>query len=498
MEHLALSDQPTGESSNEGPMESPGGPTDPREAFDAGRVYPVIPGRLAYAAHTDDEMTRLQIESHPSLFFFSDDHQELYEPFCDDFGPVNLSVVHSFCHELREIFNQKQLAKRQVVYYSSTDLAQRTNTAFLLAAYLMIDYDVTPDEAWAPFAAIGCTAETGFGSEGADKPAFAAYRDAAMGKSTYALSVLSCLKGLHKAKSLKWYSPVDFDHEGYDDLDDPAFADMHVLCPKFVAFKGPVRRKTCVGDGVYAFTPSHYAPLLRDGLSCETVVRLNEASSYDAGVFEREGLEHFDVHFDGNQDPPREVVDRFLAVCEGRQGRVGVHCMSGLGRTGTMVAVYMMKHYGFTAAESIGWLRIARPGSVIGTQQQYLERVEAAMRSGEWEAGWGMFVGAAMTPEELKAEQSESAAACGPVSGGGNSDKESGASTQSQGSDGDESGGKNSPGSGSGQDGVKCKASHPSQEGSSTPHSEIKSLLEEAGAGGMKWVASSGRAAQRS
>ena len=29
----------------------------------------------------------------------------------------------------------------------------------------------------------------------------------------------------------------------------------------------------------------------------------------------------------------------------------------------------MMKHYGFTANECIGWLRVARPGSVIGPQQ---------------------------------------------------------------------------------------------------------------------------------
>jgi hypothetical protein len=32
-----------------------------------------------------------------------------------------------------------------------------------------------------------------------------------------------------------------------------------------------------------------------------------------------------------------------------------------------------MKHYKFTAAEAIAWIRICRPGSIIGPQQNYLE-----------------------------------------------------------------------------------------------------------------------------
>lgn len=38
-----------------------------------------------------------------------------------------------------------------------------------------------------------------------------------------------------------------------------------------------------------------------------------------------------------------------------------------------------MKHYGFSAAEAIGWMRVCRPGSVIGPQQQYLKQMERAM-----------------------------------------------------------------------------------------------------------------------
>ena len=45
----------------------------------------------------------------------------------------------------------------------------------------------------------------------------------------------------------------------------------------------------------------------------------------------------------------------------------------------------MMQHHGFAAREAMGWLRIVRPGSVIGPQQQYLVERESVMRrTGSW------------------------------------------------------------------------------------------------------------------
>lgn len=46
---------------------------------------------------------------------------------------------------------------------------------------------------------------------------------------------------------------------------------------------------------------------------------------------------------------------------------------AGLGRTGSLIGAYIMKHYNFTALEAIAWLRLCRPGSVIGHQQQWME-----------------------------------------------------------------------------------------------------------------------------
>jgi|EP00353_Schmidingerella_taraikaensis_P014132 cell division cycle 14 len=38
-----------------------------------------------------------------------------------------------------------------------------------------------------------------------------------------------------------------------------------------------------------------------------------------------------------------------------------------------------MKHFGFPPAAFIGWIRIARPGSILGPQQQYLNNMDQRM-----------------------------------------------------------------------------------------------------------------------
>jgi cell division cycle 14 len=303
------------------------------------------------------------------------DNEITYFPYCDDFGPMNLAAVVDFIGSLDDAFAGSK--SDSIVYCTKNGRRSLTNAAFLLGAYMMLKLGENPKDIQARFDEI-------------PDYFFENYRDATYSAPSFRLGLIDCWSGLYKAMSYGWLDlPLDsqpqvwgmIDMQEYKQYEDPLNADLHEVVPgKFVAFQGP---NDLLGGqlfhddpmkGARRFSPSYYIEIFRE-LDVTTVLRLNEPH-YNSRAFTAAGIAHHDLYFVDCTAPPPDVVIRFLAIVEAAPGVVAVHCQAGLGRTGTLIALYLMRSLGFTAREAMGWLRIMRPGCVIGEQQQYLCEVE--------------------------------------------------------------------------------------------------------------------------
>eukprot|EP00286_Rhodomonas_abbreviata_P021613 CAMPEP_0181298326 /NCGR_PEP_ID=MMETSP1101-20121128/5722_1 /TAXON_ID=46948 /ORGANISM="Rhodomonas abbreviata, Strain Caron Lab Isolate" /LENGTH=444 /DNA_ID=CAMNT_0023403339 /DNA_START=90 /DNA_END=1424 /DNA_ORIENTATION=- len=331
-----------------------------RVQFRLGQLYEVIPSRLSFTVHRGDEHTLAEIRSRPRVFFFSSDLQERFQPFCADFGPVSLSIVHRFIDFVHTRLMDPRLSGRMLAYYCDDDSELCANTAFLLGCYAMLKWSMSPQDVFAPFKQLSPSPFPGF-------------RDATYAPADYTISLLDCFDGLNQGVKQGWYSTENFDVTDYEFWDNPANGDLHIVVPqKFVAFKGPSQTRESTSSGFPTLIPDDYAAVFRSkGVSA--VVRLNETDTYEPNAFSQLGFHHYDLYFDDCTVPSVEIVKKFLDICDTEQGLIAVHCKAGLGRTGTLIALWMMKHLHFSANECIAWLRIVRPGSVIGAQQHFLK-----------------------------------------------------------------------------------------------------------------------------
>ncbi|XP_077571515.1 dual specificity protein phosphatase CDC14C-like isoform X3 [Stigmatopora nigra] len=314
-------------------------------------IYIAISDRLYFA------ILQQKVKSTRDRHCFCIDEELEYENFYADFGPLNLAMFYRFSCKLTKKLKSFTLSRKKIVFYTCGDQKKQANAAYLIGSYAVMYLNTTPEEAHSLLVSRNHT--------------YIPFRDASFGTCMYKLNILDCLRAIHKALQYGWLDFSNFDVEQYEHYERVENGDFNWIIPgKFLAFSGP-HPKSKIENGYPLHAPEAYIPYFRKH-NITSVIRLNK-KMYDARRFTDSGFEHHDLFFVDGSTPDDAIVRKFLNICENAEGAIAVHCKAGLGRTGTLIGCYMMKHYCMTAAEVIAWIRICRPGSIIGPQQNFVE-----------------------------------------------------------------------------------------------------------------------------
>ena len=271
----------------------------------------------------------------------------IYFRFAEDFGPLNIAQIIKFNKHIKS-----RPSNRRLILYSQSLPQRKTNALLLCCFYLLIEKKRKAHDIF----------------ELIDPNTIMPYRDAGNGPATFHITILDCMKGFERAVFYKLINLETFNLEEYEYYEQVENGDFNWLTPKFIAFASPSDR-----DSYRRFTANDFADYFkRKGVN--TVIRLNH-KLYDRKIFIDAGIEHIEMYYPDGSCPPDYILNQFLDICETRNV-IAVHCKAGLGRTGSLIAAYLMKTYRFSASEVIGYLRIMRPGMVVGPQQNYLQSIE--------------------------------------------------------------------------------------------------------------------------
>lgn len=300
-----------------------------------------------------------------------------YPDYQNYYGPSSLCHVFRFC-QLMDAYAGKR-RKREIVVYCDRFDEQRANSLFLLGAFMIVRLDYTVPHALTRLHPVLGSVPS-FRTEGAAPP-------------DVFIEMSDCLRALERALRLGWLNCFqnmktkeineDFLTRA-EDLEDPANGDISWIIPnRLIAMAGPLLKSDKKSMEWTPDLPVVMAQLESMNVSC--IVRLNRKHYEQSDIAPVAITVHEMFLHDGSVPANDQTVADFQKIVKEAWDRgtaVAVHCRAGLGRTGTFIGTCLIDWFGFTAKEAIAYLRMARPGSVLGDQPLFLQNYELKNNNG--------------------------------------------------------------------------------------------------------------------
>lgn len=273
-----------------------------------------------------------------------------------DFGPLHIGSLYRFAVVLHNILNEDINKDKAIVFYSSTSPKERTNAACLLCCYMVLVQSWSPHQVLQPIAQID--------------PPFQSFRDAGYSNADFEITIQDVVYGMWRAKERGMVDLTNFNLEEYEQYERVDQGDFNVISKDFIAFASPQQSSRKAGLN------EPFRKVLNYFIDnqVQLVVRLN-SHLYDSNEFTKRNIQHIDMIFDDGTCPTLEYVHKFIGAAEtviNKGGKIAVHCKAGLGRTGCLIGAHLIYTHGFTANECIAYMRMLRPGMVVGPQQHWL------------------------------------------------------------------------------------------------------------------------------
>ncbi len=100
------------------------------------------------------------------------------------------------------------------------------------------------------------------------------------------------------------------------------------------------------------------------------------SADYYFSLLKEKGFEFLHSPVPDGHPPKEDQFEEILSWLEKGKGNL-VHCVGGIGRTGTVIAGYLMRKEGLTAQQAVEEVRKFRPGAVQTLEQfKFLLRLE--------------------------------------------------------------------------------------------------------------------------